>query len=82
MRIGRLAVDRRYRGQKLGEMLLMDALHRAVNLFHQVGIFAVIVDAKDEPAERFYEHFGFKRFVDRPTSLFLPIGNVVKAFES
>ncbi len=82
MRIGRLAVDHRYRGQKLGELLLVDALQRAVNLFHQVGLFAVIVDAKDAVAEGFYEHFGFKHFVDRPASLFLPMGSIVKAFES
>ncbi len=81
MRIGRLAVDHRYRGRKLGELLLMDALHRAVSLFNEIGIFAVVVDAKDRAAEKFYERYGFIHFVDKPGSLFLTIQTIVQAFE-
>ena len=36
---------------------------------------AVIVDAKDDQARAFYEHFGFRRFVDDPYCLFLPMSD-------
>ncbi|MEO6457453.1 MAG: hypothetical protein ABIO92_04130 [Chloroflexia bacterium] len=31
------------------------------------------VDAKDEGAARFYERYGFRRFEDRPHSLYMPM---------
>ena len=57
--IGRLGVDRRAQGQKWGLRLLLDGLHRLVVAGEQVGGFAVVVDAKDEKAQAFYERFGF-----------------------
>ena len=55
--IGRLAVDRRYRGQGHGRRLLADALRRA--LASEVASFAVIVEARDDDARRFYERESF-----------------------
>jgi ribosomal protein S18 acetylase RimI-like enzyme len=74
--IGRLAVDRAYRGRGLGGLLLVDAVARAVRA--EPAIFALIVDAKDEPAVGFYEHHGFRRFASRPRTLFLPIAEAVR----
>lgn len=74
--IGRLAVDRRYRGSGLGAVLLFDAIARAARA--DAAIFAVIVDAKDETATGFYRHHGFLPFAGRPTSLFLPIATAIK----
>ena len=56
-RIGRLAVDERFKGMKLGAALLWDAIERAAR--SEVTVYAVAVDAKDEAAEGFYRHFGF-----------------------
>lgn len=81
MRIGRLAIDVRFRGKGLGERLLMDALKRASGLYEQTGIFVVVVDARYEPAGEFYERYGFIRFLDRPGSLVLPIATIIKAFQ-
>jgi hypothetical protein len=36
-------------------------------------VLTVIVDAKDDRAAAFYEHHGFRAFVSRPSSLFLPV---------
>jgi GNAT superfamily N-acetyltransferase len=58
-RIGRLAVDGRFKGMKLGAALLWDAIDRAAR--SEVTVYAVAVDAKDEAAEGFYRHFGFVR---------------------
>jgi GNAT superfamily N-acetyltransferase len=63
--IGQLAVDQRYRGQRFGERLLVDALHR-------------IVDAKDDRARAFYERYGFQRLADAEYRLFLPVGTVTQ----
>jgi len=57
--IGRLAVDHRARGRRLGEKLLMDALCRIVHAATLVGCTGVIVDAKDVDAERFYAKYDF-----------------------
>ncbi|TWT77300.1 Acetyltransferase (GNAT) family protein [Posidoniimonas polymericola] len=73
VRIGRLAVDQRYQGKKLGGVLLVDAIQRAAST--DVGVYAVIVDAKDEAAATFYEHHGFTRFESAPRVLFLPVAS-------
>lgn len=81
MRIGRLAVDMKYQGLGLGGRLLVDALKRAVSLFDDIGIYAVLVDAKSEDAIRFYEHYGFIRFHDHSNTLFLPIQTILKSIQ-
>lgn len=70
-RLGRLAVDERYRGQRLGAALLWDALTRASR--SEVAVFALVVDAKDAQAAAFYRHFGFVEFVSLPNHLLLPL---------
>jgi GNAT superfamily N-acetyltransferase len=76
--IGRLAVDLRYRGRGLGETLLASALIRSAVASREVGAMLVIVDAKDDAARSFYEHFGFQRFDDDPYRLFLPMAEAAR----
>lgn len=77
--IGRLAVDRRYRGRGLGGALIIDATRRAAAA--DPAIFALVVDAKDDDAVTFYPHLQFRRFANRPMSLYLPIATALKAIE-
>ena len=77
--IGRLAVDRRFQGRRLGSALIMDAARRAAA--SDPAIFALVVDAKDAAAVSFYEHHGFRRFISRPKSLFLPFATALHALE-
>jgi GNAT superfamily N-acetyltransferase len=79
--LGRLAVDRRYHGQGVGEFLLMDALRRSLVQSSQIAAFAAVVDAIDEPAMRFYKHFGFLPLPDRPNRLFLPMKTIAHLFQ-
>ncbi|TWU00468.1 Acetyltransferase (GNAT) family protein [Botrimarina colliarenosi] len=72
VRVGRLAVDARYHGQKLGSVLVFDAVKRAAQ--SGVGAFAVVVDAKDQNAAAFYGHHGFTPLDSAGLTLFLPIG--------
>jgi ribosomal protein S18 acetylase RimI-like enzyme len=69
--IGRLAVDQRFRGQGLGAALIVDAIARAMRA--EPAIFALVVDAKDDTALRFYQHLGFRRFASHPMRLYLPV---------
>jgi len=71
--LGRLAVDEGYRGNKIGTFLLLDALKRSLTVSYQIGIVAVIVDAKDEVAVDFYKHFGFISLPENNHRLFLPL---------
>lgn len=78
--LGRLAVDRSAGGQGVGEFLLVDALRRSLEAAQHIAAMAVIVDAKDERAERFYRHFDFQPFQHTPLRLFLPMAQIAKLF--
>lgn len=80
--IGRLAIDRRAQRRRLGEKLLVDALRRVVDAASIVGCMGVIVDAKDEEAERFYEKYDFTpvTVTGWPRRMFLPIDAARAAF--
>ncbi len=73
MRITRLAVDKAFQGQRLGQELLMEALHRALRLSCEVAIYAVVVDAMDDEAKQFYLKYDFLAYENQPNSFFLPI---------
>ncbi len=62
--IGRLAVANDRQGQRLGAVLLADALQRAFDSASTVGSSMVVVDALDEAAARFYAAHGLMRLPD------------------
>lgn len=78
--LGRLAVSERFRGQRLGERLLMDALHRALQSSKQIASAAIVVDAKDDQAVAFYRKYGFIDLPKIEKRLFLPMGTVAQLF--
>jgi len=80
--IGRLAVDQRYQGERLGGRLLLHALDRVLATSRDVASVAVITDAKGEETQSFYEHYGFQRLPTEPYGrrLFLPMGTVERLF--
>ena len=57
--LGRLAIAKSHQGKRLGGALVADALLRAA--CSEVMAYAMVVDAKDEAAVRFYKHLGFER---------------------
>lgn len=73
-RMGRLAVSKDQQGKKLGGKLLAMAVDRCLHVKQEVGAYALLVDAKDERAMAFYEHFGFISCTDQPMTLYLPLG--------
>ena len=75
--LGRLAVDTRRRRQGLGELLLISALERGLELSAtQLGAYAAVVDAL-EGADGFYQRYGFMPFQDQSHRLYLPMQSVV-----
>jgi GNAT superfamily N-acetyltransferase len=59
MILGRLAVDKSYQGQGIGEGLLRDAVLRTMQAAEIAGIRALLVHAISADAKRFYERYGF-----------------------
>lgn len=57
--LARLAVDRSEQGSQLGGHLLVDALRRCARGGREFGARAVVVDAINDQAHAFYEHFDF-----------------------
>jgi GNAT superfamily N-acetyltransferase len=73
-RMGRLACSATHQGKGLGRILLGLAVERCLQARLQVAAYALLVDAKDEQAGRFYAHYGFTALQDLPLSLYLPLG--------
>jgi GNAT superfamily N-acetyltransferase len=78
MVLGRLAVDRRAQGIKLGAAMLQDAVNRAINVSQNTGVRALLVHALHEHAKQFYEYYGFQESPQHPMTLMLRL-NTVKA---
>jgi GNAT superfamily N-acetyltransferase len=81
-RLGRLAVALSVQGQGLGSDLLLAAGTRALAAATEVGGIALVIDAKDETAARWYERFGAMPLLDNsPLSLILPFKSIVDALD-
>lgn len=78
--IGKLACDQATRGQGLGARLLIDALQRIVTSYEEMGIKVILVDAIDDEAKRFYQHYGFIELDNQNKKFFLPIETAAQIF--
>jgi GNAT superfamily N-acetyltransferase len=79
--IGRLAVNRDHSGKGLGTDLLSDALRRIAQASQSIGIGAVLIQAKDEAAKRFYLRCAeFLEYPEDSRTLFLPIESLIAGF--
>ncbi len=74
--LGRLAVAKSHHGQGLGSILVADALQRIVQACQVMAVYALVVDALNNQAAEFYEHFGFIPLPSQPLKLFLLIDSV------
>lgn len=69
--LGRLARALEFKGQGIGDLLMVDALKRAYENSSVIGSVAVVVDPKDEKAAKFYAAFGFQPLDGQ--KMFLPM---------
>lgn len=72
-RMGRLAASAGMRRRGIGRLLVGCAVDRCLKAREQVAAHALIVDAKDEQAKGFYQHYGFTVFPSQPLALYLPL---------
>lgn len=79
-RLCRLAVDKSYQGKKIGSLIFVHALKKCLDQANQIGGNAVIIDAKNENAKAFYEHFGFISLPQNPLILIQSMKFIHKHF--
>lgn len=71
--LGRLAIDKNWQGKGLGAALLQEAVLRAGQAAHIMGIRGLLVHAISEDAKAFYEHYGFKASPSNPMTLVMSL---------
>lgn len=62
--LGRLARDLGFKGQRIGDRLMVSMIQRAVQASREVASLAIITDPKDAKAQAFYESFGFQALTE------------------
>jgi hypothetical protein len=77
-----LAVSTDFRGQGLGELLLVDVFKRVLLNAREIASAVILVDAKDERAREFYLHHDFIPLPSQPNRLFYPVKTIEKLFAS
>lgn len=80
-RLARLAVDLKMQGQGLGGQLLLSAGRRCLLAAAEIGGVAILIDAKNERAARWYASYGALPLLDAPLSPLLPLATVQAALK-
>lgn len=79
--LGQLATDLEWAGRGIGTGLLKHALARCVQAASLIGGRALMVNAIDDEAARFWNRRGFIASKDDPLILFRSIGDIAASFE-
>ena len=76
--LGRLAVDLSMQGKGLGRHCVTRAILQVERAARDIGIHALVLDAKDERAQNWYLglNFGFEVLIDDPNHLFLSVSTI------
>jgi GNAT superfamily N-acetyltransferase len=74
--LGQLATDTAWAGQGIGTGLMKHALERCVQAARLIGGRALMVNAVDQDAARFWQRRGFIPSKDDPLVLFRPIADI------
>ena len=75
-KLDRLAVDRKLQGQGYGQLLMVEAMKKALLVAENIGIIGFFVDAKHHAARTYYAQFGFISFRQEPLEMFLPLATL------
>lgn len=74
--IGRLAVDKNYKGKGYGGITLAEALKQIRTVSKITGIKIVLVDALNHSAVSFYKAYGFNELDDDKMKLFVTTAEI------
>lgn len=77
IRLARLGVDINEQKKPYGTLLLSLAIEKTAGAAEHAGVYALIVDAKDEQAKKFYRHHGFYELQSNSLTLFIPLAEAV-----
>lgn len=81
VKLARLAVDKAYQRQGIGEIMMIEAMRRAVVVAENAGGIGLFVDAKDEAAKSYYNRYGFVSLEDAFLEMFLPLSTIIQMLE-
>ncbi len=80
--LGKLAVDKTTQGKGLGSLLLFDALKRCMEVNDRSAAYAIVVDAINDDAIKFYLKYVFHILRDGETTrLFLPMQHIIETLK-
>ena len=76
--LGRLDADNDAQGKGLGSLCVLRAMAQVARAAKEIGIYALVLDAKDERARNWYHHlgFGFKALLDDPNHLYITVDTI------
>ncbi len=80
--LARLAVDKREQGKSFGSTLLLEVLKSVLAASKEIGVYGVVVHAKNESARNFYQKFGFVELTDDKLHLFMSIVTIKELFNN
>jgi GNAT superfamily N-acetyltransferase len=80
--LGQLAVDRNWTSRGIGGALLAHALQRCIAGARLIGGRAVVVNALDDEAQRFWARRGFVASKDDPLVLFRSIVDIAASLKA
>ncbi|MBK5203314.1 MAG: GNAT family N-acetyltransferase [Prolixibacteraceae bacterium] len=78
--LGRLAIGKKFQGQGIGKILLIDALKRSYEISKTIGSFGIIVDPIDNEAKSFYHKYDFIELPDSQ-KMFIATKTIKELFE-
>ncbi|BAY83828.1 GCN5-related N-acetyltransferase [Calothrix parasitica NIES-267] len=81
VKLARLAVSELYQRQGIGEIMMIEAMKRALIVAENAGGIGLFVDAKDEAAKTYYSRYGFVNLEDAFLEMFLPLSTILQMFE-
>ncbi len=79
VRLGRLARALQFKGQGIGDILMVAAMEKYIEVFKLAGGIGLFVDAKDQKAKEFHESFGFISLPSNELELFFPVKTIQEA---
>lgn len=76
VKLARLAIERRWQRQGFGEILMVEAMQRALLVAENAGGIGLFVDALDEVAQTYYTRYGFVSLEHSFLEMFLPLQTI------
>jgi len=81
-KLARLAVLEKEQRKGYGELLVIDAMKKTLNVSNSIGVAGLFVDAKHETAKVYYNQFGFLSLPNQLDNLFLPLSSLVNNLDN